>query len=210
YGGGDHRFHASHEEGRDVDFRMVRKDKENGSLSYTDSTNYDQDGTITLLETIFDTGLAWQANNADIWGDVQMIEQVYYNDPVVQDHFKNYKGYNRDMVVSSPDHDDHVHLRFRLPKRILDDEANGYQICDERLPQLDDSLVNETSCSTDYPELQTFPSAANDFLPYEEAATYLNSKYPTALARSVFVLMGAEAAKNKDKTAFKSAGGHNY
>lgn len=63
---------------------------------------------------------------------------------------------------------------------------------------------------TAYPEFPFSPPPKPDVMPYENAVKYLTSKYPVGLAKSVFAVLYAEAAKNKERTAFVSPGGHNY
>jgi hypothetical protein len=64
---------------------------------------------------------------------------------------------------------------------------------------------------TAYPELQfTDPPPPPDELSYKAAVAYLKTKYGDDLGKAVFAVLIAEAAKNKERTAFISAGGHNY
>jgi hypothetical protein len=137
YGGGDHPHHQSHEEGRDIDFRMIRNDKKNGSIEYT-SPEYNQEQTIKLIEMIIDESILWIKNKPQIWGTNPMIEQIYFNDPAVISHFASYKGFT-DIVKRAGGHDNHIHLRLAIPKIITDDAVNNYAICDGRLPQTNDN-----------------------------------------------------------------------
>ena len=64
---------------------------------------------------------------------------------------------------------------------------------------------------TSYPNLPyTEPPPPSNSLTYINAKKYLVSKYGESLAKAVFAIMIAEAAKNTKRTAFVSAGGHNY
>lgn len=63
---------------------------------------------------------------------------------------------------------------------------------------------------TAYPEFPFSPAPDHDLMSYEKAVKYLKSKYDVSTAKAVFAIMFAEASKNKEHTAFQSAGGHNY
>jgi hypothetical protein len=200
--GGDLPPHKSHKSGIDIDFRMLRKDNKDASAKYTDKA-YDRDATIKLLEFIFDTALKQSKIKSNT---SQIVSVAYFNDPQVISHFSNYKGYNRAMVKNSPGHDDHIHLKFNLPDRISNAESTGYQECVENLP----ANMNKSNCKTTYNELPILPRTPQDSLSYTDTVKYLNSKYPEPVAKAVFAIMGAESSKNDARTAFMSAGGHNY
>jgi hypothetical protein len=69
----------------------------------------------------------------------------------------------------------------------------------------------EAGYATAYPELPfTDPPPPPDELSYKAAVAYLKTKYGDDLGKAVFAVLIAEAAKNKERTAFRSAGGHNY
>jgi hypothetical protein len=73
------------------------------------------------------------------------------------------------------------------------------------------NLVPSTRYKTSYPELPfTEPIPPPDVLPFNLAVRYLKSKYGDDLGKAVFAVLFAEASRNKDRTAFVSAGGHNY
>jgi len=64
---------------------------------------------------------------------------------------------------------------------------------------------------TSYPELPfTVPPPPSNLLTFKAAKQYLTQKYNEGLAKAVFAILVAEAAKNADRTAFVSAGGYNY
>jgi len=146
YGGGNISSHSTHKEGLSMDFRQVRTDKENIGLkifsNYDDkkcskptttilNSKYDRDATIELIELLLDEGLKLKGFRGT---SKSIIKIIYFNDPEVISYFSNYKGYNRDMVKYSCNHDHHLHVSFNLPDRIADDESNGYIICKEQIP----------------------------------------------------------------------------
>ena len=66
-----------------------------------------------------------------------------------------------------------------------------------------------SGCKTAYKELPIETTYTPNTLSFDEAKNYLKSKYP-AIGKAVFAILFAEAAKNKARTAFISAGGYNY
>lgn len=72
----------------------------------------------------------------------------------------------------------------------------------------DDKLANCTE--TKYPNLPIISKPPPTELTFKDAIKYLNQKYNSSIAKSVFAVMYAEASKNSSKTAFVSPGGYNY
>jgi hypothetical protein len=73
------------------------------------------------------------------------------------------------------------------------------------------AVINNQGYKTAYPEFPfTDPRPPADIMPFKTAISYLKSKYGNDLGKAVFAVLFAEASKTDDKTAFRSAGGHNY
>jgi hypothetical protein len=89
--GGDIRYHATHEDGLDIDIALIRRDGRqcrNPGASYR-SASYDRGRTKALLEAIHDA-----------FGP--HLKLVYFNDPqMVQ----------AGLSVRYPNHDEHIHVR---------------------------------------------------------------------------------------------------
>jgi len=168
YGGGDIVGHSTHETGLSIDIRQVRVDKENKGVyvfsKYTSGScpkpttttlhpKYDRAATIEFIELLLDEALV---TNGFRDPNKQIVRIIYFNDPEVINHFKNYKGYNRNMVKESCGHHHHLHVEFNLPDRIADDEVNDYIICKEQLPvspsTADDGMVGHLN---DMPDILT-------------------------------------------------------
>lgn len=207
-GGGYHPCHATHAYGKDIDIRQIGKAKGNKSFTIN-SSFYSREETIKLIEMMLDEALQTPDFKSS---RNQIIDVMFFNDREVINYFKDYKGYGRDMVKYSDGHDNHIHVRFGLPDKIENDEPNGYLICKETLPSPSGTIeIQDTSCpKTSYPELPILQEAPPNRFGYAEAAQYLNANYSPAIARSVFVLLGAEAAKDRPNEQFKSAGGNNF
>lgn len=155
-GGGPKGGH--HTKGTQADIRQVRNDKKNKSVyiykagdmkTVGDKTvpsagaqlhpNYDREGTKELIEMILDESIKNPA-----WQQQPMFNAIWFNDPVLQDYFKNdYKNRayfavgntgNRGIVRAWEGHHHHFHLNFNLPDRIFNDASNNYLVCKEAGP----------------------------------------------------------------------------
>lgn len=131
--------HSGHEDGVEVDFRMFRLDKSASTLTWnvegtnTPHPDYDREGTKQFIELLLNESI-----KDGSWTIESPVKSIYFNDPVLQEYFKNdYK--NRDkfrsdgVVRQEVGHDNHIHITFGTPDRILNDKDNGYLICDEYL-----------------------------------------------------------------------------
>ncbi|HYI94834.1 MAG TPA: penicillin-insensitive murein endopeptidase [Bryobacteraceae bacterium] len=91
-GGGCISGHASHQMGIDVDLAVMRKDGKGGHSNYRDKSTYSQSLTQELVNLI-------RTNK------VLPVQMILFNDPAVTG------------VKKWPNHDNHLHVRFRLPAR---------------------------------------------------------------------------------------------
>jgi hypothetical protein len=77
--------------------------------------------------------------------------------------------------------------------------------------EITETDIIESPLKTSYPELPfVSPPPPQTLLPYQEAVQILSEITDISTARAVFAIMFAEASKNPERTAFKSAGGFNY
>ncbi len=89
--GGDIAGHDSHEDGLDVDLRLIRTDNAQCSGGTTwQNTNYDQARTRAFILSIY----------AAAPGHIKLI---FFNDPVL---------INEGLTSPFTGHDDHIHIRF--------------------------------------------------------------------------------------------------
>jgi hypothetical protein len=89
--GGDIRYHATHEDGLDIDIALIRKDGRqcnNPGIRYK-SVSYDRADTRAMLEAIHDA-----------FGN--HLKLIYFNDPQM---------IRAGLSVKYPNHDDHIHVR---------------------------------------------------------------------------------------------------
>lgn len=85
--GGYMKPHSTHQEGLNVDVRPCRKDNNQVGVLYTDTTNYDQEKTLFLIELFLED---------------KNVEKVLFNDPDIRKAIKN--------VSWCKNHDDHFHV----------------------------------------------------------------------------------------------------
>ncbi len=78
--------HGTHREGKHVDLRPLRKDAAQVPVTYTDTTNYDQDKTKALIELFLSH---------------QNVKNVLFNDPIIN---------ALDRVSPWSGHDNHFHV----------------------------------------------------------------------------------------------------
>jgi peptidoglycan hydrolase-like protein with peptidoglycan-binding domain len=92
-GGGCISGHASHQMGIDVDLALMRKDGKEGHSNYLDKSTYSQSLTQELVNLI-------RANK------VLPAQFILFNDPAVTG------------VKKWPNHNNHLHVRFKIPARV--------------------------------------------------------------------------------------------
>jgi peptidoglycan hydrolase-like protein with peptidoglycan-binding domain len=92
-GGGCISGHASHQMGIDVDLALMRKDGVEGHSNYLDKSTYSQSLTQELVNLI-------RTNK------VLPVQFVLFNDPAVTG------------VKKWPNHNNHLHVRFKIPARL--------------------------------------------------------------------------------------------
>lgn len=71
------------------------------------------------------------------------------------------------------------------------------------------AVESGSMCTTNYKDLPIFNTYEPTLLSFKAAVQYLNSKYDAAIAKAVFVVLGAESS-HKDGVNFSSAGHYNY
>lgn len=87
--------------------------------------------------------------------------------------------------------------------------ALGFELVaqSKKAPSKEASAVG--MCTTSYENLPVFDTYDANLLSYKAAVAYLNSNHAPAIAKAVFVLMGAESS-HRDGKNFSSAGHYNY
>jgi hypothetical protein len=53
------------------------------------------------------------------------IQNIILNDSTIINHFSNEKGSQGKMVISAPGHDNHIHIEFDIPPRVLSEVKAG-------------------------------------------------------------------------------------
>jgi hypothetical protein len=113
YGGGAFGGHKEHSDGRAFDIRLITNDpKDNGSTTAT-SPNFSSGGTLDLCKTIIDIG------------GVNVVEIYVSNIPFIDavNAYSVSKGVT--PIGRAIDKNNHLHVRFTIPQRVIDDVKNG-------------------------------------------------------------------------------------
>lgn len=129
----------------------------------------------------------------------QYNKTTYYLDPVIFQNTVN------DNIVNNPDDTTSLDSNYNSYK------SNNLGFSPSGNAPSRKISYTEAGYKTAYPELPfTDPPPPPDQLSYKAAVAYLKTKYGDNLGKAVFAVLIAEAAKNNERNAFISAGGHNY
>lgn len=105
--GGKLKSHTGHDRGVEGDIRPIINSKL-AQLTSINQANYYREGTILLIQTIIDV-----SNRKGV-----PVEKIYFNDPFIINLFP-------DLVINVSGHDDHIHVIWTVPKRVLESINNG-------------------------------------------------------------------------------------
>ncbi|MEC7276814.1 MAG: hypothetical protein VXV96_10880 [Bdellovibrionota bacterium] len=100
--------HSEHQEGRDVDLRLIGKTQDGVARAERCNVNnsgcYDRDNTYEMIKAFIDV---------DPYG----IDKVFINDPklrtMINDYMSSEYGVSQTIAKSCSGHDDHIHLSFK-------------------------------------------------------------------------------------------------
>ena len=114
-GGGTNKKHGSkdgglHGVGLACDLQPMAKTKEQQKC-IVNQPNYDQDKNIEFIQ------MALDLHNSQ---DKIKIQNIFLNDPVIINNFSGITGSTRVIVTSSPGHENHIHISFDYPPRVIE------------------------------------------------------------------------------------------
>ncbi len=102
--GGPTRGHAEHQQGQDVDLRLVGPDGMSKPCTVSNSSCYDREKTFEMIKTLIDV-------------DPTKVDKILINDPTLRRQINTYyqqkTGSSRSITAYCAGHDNHVHFSWK-------------------------------------------------------------------------------------------------
>lgn len=128
YGGGGvakHSDNSRHYMGLAVDLRPMMNNKGNKSGWNVGDKGYDREKNKEFIQMAINLSNEFAKKPLTKDSGPIAIQNIILNDTELINHFSNKKGSQGNIVISSPGHNNHIHMEWDTPSRVLNAIKNG-------------------------------------------------------------------------------------